>query len=917
MFDFEIAFYLYKISRILEIFERNKYKSKAFHNAGMAIDAYGTFIQDMFKRGEDVRTLEGIGDSSAKIIKEVLSTGKCDELHRLEVQYGISDYSLILSYGIKSHTIKKLFDYGIKDVASLRNAITQDGGYLMIVSVSELREIRTFLQNYVSVEGKYLRSYVACLAKEVVDMLNATEAGVIAVWDMTWEDKPMNIKIYCKVTEQDKALRLIQGSSRYCNIQMNESGLLFDTAFGIPVQIKFVELPLFQPKKVMSLLGDLHTHTKWSDGKHSIFEMTQYAKRLGRKYIGITDHSYALKIARGMSEVDALQQIEEIGALRQEGIKVLSGIEVEILKDGSLDYSDEVLSKFDFVIAGIHTFMQMPAGEMQRRVEKALSNPFVNILAHPTGKLLGRPGVLFSGRDGYTISIKQLISLCEKYDVALELNCFPERFDVGMEHLTEIEKSNVYVSVGTDSHSVAHLNCLVYAEEMLAQFPKLKGRVLNCMEADDIIAHFNKKKKNRLLTDNETLVASVVKKDFGYFFKENSDIMSGRSTVVGIDLTGRETKPSGWAALVGDKAITKLICTDDELIAESLKYSPKVVSIDSPLSYPEGRCCTDTNCDCKKYGITRYCERLLFNFGIGVYPCLIPSMVNLTNRGIRLAKRFRDLGVNVIESYPGVAQDMLNIRRKQNGIDHLINSYKNFGIKGDYLLATKISHDELDAVASALVGMFYINNQYIELGNDKENYLIVPSVSKRKTERQIIIGLIGEINAGKTTLAEYLKFKYGFKTLRYSKIISELYRCEEDRKALQEMGVEIAKNPEAQRRLSLEMIERIEADKKHNYVVDGFRHEIDFNTFKSRFKNDFIPVYIEASFMNSFNRYNKRRERPASIEEFKLIYNNESERDIFLLRTRCYSEGYIIENNKTFKDYYESFEILLKETLCL
>lgn len=917
MFDFEIAFYLYKLSRILEIFESNKYKSKAFYNAGMAIDAYGTFIQDLLKRGEDVRVLEGVGDSSAKIIKEVLSTGKCDELCRLEVQYGISDYSLILSHGLKSRTIKKLFDNGIKDVTALQNAITLDRGYFIAVSNSELREIKIFLQEYVSVKGKYLRSYVACLAKEAVDMLNATEVGNIAVWDKTWEDKPMSIKIFCKATAQDMVFRLLQMSSRYCNVQMDGHDLLFNTIFGIPAQIKFVELPLSPPQKTMSLLGDLHMHTRWSDGMHTIFEMTQYAKQLGRKYIGITDHSYALKVARGMSEVDALQQIEEIGALKQKGIKVLSGIEVEILKDGSLDFSDAILSKFDYVIAGIHTFMQMPAGEMQRRIEKALSNPFVNILAHPTGKLLGRPGVLFSDRAGYNISIKHLIELCEKYDVALELNCFPERFDVGMEHLKEIEKSNVYISVGTDSHSAAHLNCLVYAEEMLAHFPKLKGRVLNCMEVDDIIAHFNKKKKERLLTINETLVVPVVKKDFGYFFKGNSDIMSGRSTVVGIDLTGREAKPSGWAVLVGDKAITKLICTDDELIAESLKYSPKVVSIDSPLSYPEGRCCTDPNCDCKKNGITRYCERLLFNFGIGVYPCLIPSMVNLTNRGICLAKKFRDLGVNVIESYPGVAQDILNIRRKQNGIDHLVNSYKNFGIKGDYLLATKISHDELDAVASALVGMFYINNQYVELGNDKENYLIVPSVAKRKTDRQIIIGLIGEINAGKTTLAEYLKFKYGFKTLRYSKIISELYHCGEDRKSLQEMGAEIAKNPEAQRSLSLEMIKRIEADKEHNYVVDGFRHEIDFNTFKSRFKEDFIPVYIDASFMNSFNRYNKRREQPASIEEFRLIYNNESEQDLFLLRTRCYSEGYIVENNKTFKDYYESFEILLKEILCL
>lgn len=915
MFDFEIAFYFYKLSRVLEIFGNSKYKAKAYYKAGMAIDGYGTFIQDLLQRGEDIKGIEGIGNSSARIVKEVLATGQCDELKKLEVKYGINNYSLILSHGLKSRTIKRLFDNGIKNVDELQDVITLDKVDHLAFSNIELYEVKKFLQEYITAKGKYLRSYVACLAKEVVDMINATSLGKIAAWDTTWEDKPKIIKIFCKATEYDRILHLIQASNRYCNIRIDESRLWFNTIFGIPAEIHFVDtLPSTSPKMI-NLMGDLHMHTAWSDGKHSIEEMAKYAKKLGRKYIGITDHSYALKIARGLSEVDALQQIEEIASLKQKGIKILSGIEVEILKDGSLDFSDAILSKFDYVIAGIHTFMQMPADEMQRRIEKALSNPFVNIFAHPTGKLLGRPGVLFSDRCSYNISFKKLIEFCERYDVALELNCFPERFDVGMEHLKEIEKSNVFVSVGTDSHSAAHLNCLTYAEEMLAHFPKLKKRILNCMKVEDLIAYFNKK-KTMPLSIKGTSVEPILKKGFSYYFGLNEAIISGRDTVIGIDLTGRETKPSGWAVLIGEKAITQPICTDEELITESLKYNPKVVSIDSPLSYPEGRCCTNPNCDCNIFGITRYCERLLFNFGIGVYPCLIPSMVNVTNRGIGLAKKFRSLGVEVIESYPGVAQDILNIRRKQNGVDHLINSYRNFGIKGDYITAKKITHDELDAIASALVGYFYINNQYVKLGNDKENYLIVPSVADIKTGKQIIIGLIGEINAGKTTLAEYLKFKHGFKTLRYSQVISDLYHCGTDRKSLQDIGAEIAKSKEQQLSLSLEMIKQIDADKEHNYVIDGFRHEIDFETFKEQYKDRFIPIYIGASFMKSFNRYNKHQIKRVSVDEFKLIYNNESEKDIFLLKLRCYSEGYIIENNKTFKDYFESIEKLLKEILC-
>lgn len=290
----------------------------------------------------------------------------------------------------------------------------------------------------------------------------------------------------------------------------------------------------------------------------------------------------------------------------------------------------------------------------------------------------------------------------------MEINCFPERFDVGVEHFKEIYDSGVHISVGSDSHSAAHMNCISYAEEMLNQFPELQSRTLNTFEYEELI-NFFENQRQKILGGYANSVK--LKRDFNYFFNNNQEITTGQIAVIGIDLTGSEGKPSGWAVLSGDHAITKPICSDDELIEESLKFNPKVISIDSPLSYPEGRHCTDPNCECKKFGITRYCERLLSSFGIGVYPCLIPSMVNLTNRGIRLAKKFRDRGVEVIESYPGVAQDILNIRRKQNGVEHLKNSYKNFGIKGEYLTAEKITHDELDAIASALVGLFYVNNQ--------------------------------------------------------------------------------------------------------------------------------------------------------------------------------------------------------------
>lgn len=912
MFDFEIAFYLYKISRILEIFESNKYKARAFYNAAMAVDAYDTYTENAVKNGT-IKDLEGIGESSEKLIKEILRTGQCCELKRLEELYGVTDYSLILSHGLPSKLIKKLYSGDITSVKMLIDAV-EKGFDNVNLSLSENRLIRDFLSKYENEKGKFLFSYVYCLGNELVSSLNAISGKRIACINLeVWLDKPSYINILCLKGTEGRIKEHLLTSDRYTDVLFDNNVIYCNTLFSLPVQINFVKkLPEQSLRKV--LIGDLHMHTKWSDGKHDIHEMAQYASVLGRKYIGITDHSYTLKVARGMSEVDAIQQIYEISNLKTEGIKVLSGIEVEILQDGTLDFSNEVLSKFDFVIAGIHTFLQQTEEEMQLRLERALSNPYVNILAHPTGKLLGRPGVMFSGRNSINIPFKKLLDICVRNNVAMEINCFPERFDVGTEHFKEMNESGVYLSVGTDSHSVAHLNCLDYAEIMLSKFPEIKPHVINTYSYEQL-KHFFKTQRSNKEYNQERILKTTERHNFEYYFGKNINISTMDSSVIGIDLTGSENKPSGWAVLTGNRAVTKQICSDDELITESLKYNPKIISIDSPLSYPEGRCCTKPDCECKKYGITRYCERLMSSFGIHSYPCLIPSMINLTNRGINLAKKFRDNGVEVIESYPGAAQDILQIRRKQNGLEHLKNSYKNFGITGDFFSAEKISHDELDAIASALVGLFYLTNQYVGLGNDKENYLIVPSVAQ-KPKKPIIIGIAGEMAAGKTTLSEYLRFKYGFKYFRYSIIIQQLYGCAADRATLQNIGAKIARNPNTQKQLSLEIIRRIEQNPEDSYVIDGLRHKMDYITLKEHFGDQFKLIYIDTKFSICHKRYNKRMFLEMTKEDFERIINNESEQDIQIMKAYAYSSGYIFENNKTFKEFFNNFDVEFKEFLC-
>ena len=197
----------------------------------------------------------------------------------------------------------------------------------------------------------------------------------------------------------------------------------------------------------------------------------------------------------------------------------------------------------------------------------------------------------------------------------------------------------------------------------------------------------------------------------------NRATKNGPPRIVGIDLTGSSNRASGWALLVHDVIETKLLRTDTELIGETLAAQPNIVSIDSPLSLPAGY---------PKHGVIyRQCEIALKRVGISVFWCLLPSMRALTMRGMVLAKKLRDKGVHVIESYPGAAQDVLLIPRKKASTEELKWGLVRAGFKGNWV-NEKISHDELDAITSALVGLFYLAGEYIALGNPKEDYLIIP-----------------------------------------------------------------------------------------------------------------------------------------------------------------------------------------------
>ncbi len=195
--------------------------------------------------------------------------------------------------------------------------------------------------------------------------------------------------------------------------------------------------------------------------------------------------------------------------------------------------------------------------------------------------------------------------------------------------------------------------------------------------------------------------------------------------VVGIDLTASERRGSGWAVMDGSSIRTATFHTDQQLIDATVAESPRLVSIDAPLSIPLGRDCMEEDCECRRFGIMRECERELRRRGLMVYPCLLPSMKNLTRRGMELAKRFREIGIEVIESYPGAGQDILDVPRKKTNLDELRRSMARMGFTGEPIEEIG-SHDELDAIMSALVGYFYVCGLTENLGDQSEGLLAVP-----------------------------------------------------------------------------------------------------------------------------------------------------------------------------------------------
>jgi DNA polymerase (family 10) len=225
--------------------------------------------------------------------------------------------------------------------------------------------------------------------------------------------------------------------------------------------------------------GDVHMHTVETDGKCSIEEMATAARDRGYKYMAITDHTKNLAMANGLTDERALLHLKKIRDANKkvEGIKILAGAEVDILFDGGLDLSDEVLAQMDIVIASIHSHFNMEPAQMTERIIKAIENPNTCLIAHPTGRLLLR-------RDAYKLDIDAILKSSAKHRVAMEHNAYADRLDLNDQHLRMAKQRGVKIVINTDSHHTSHMEMMKYGVLQARRAWLTKEDVLNTLPPD-------------------------------------------------------------------------------------------------------------------------------------------------------------------------------------------------------------------------------------------------------------------------------------------------------------------------------------------------------------------------------------------------------------------------------------------------
>lgn len=486
-------------------------------------DKYPINFKDLFR-------MEGLGPKKAILLYNKLGIKNLNDLKKAAEEHKIRD---IPGFGEKSEELI------LKNISMLNSL---SGRILLGTGLNEARKIVSYLKESNLVDKCIIAGSTRRMEetlgdldilatsknnKKIMDLFtNFNDVKSIVVKGDTKTTVLLNIGTTCdlrviKDESSGAALQYFTGSKDHNikirkiaidnNYKLNEYGLFYndnniannkDEEFiynklgmdYIPPEMREdrgeIELALKHEIPVLinlnDIKGDLHLHTKESDGLNTTDEMVNAALKKNYEYIAITNHTKNLKIANGMNDEDFIKYFDVIDNLNKKyKIRILKGVEVDILKDGSLDLKDETLDKMDCVIASVHMDTSMSKEDMTQRVINAIKTNRVNILGHPTGRLINK-------RLPYDIDLDEVSKYCEKYKTAMEINASPERLDLNDNNILRTSKNNVYYSIDTDSHNIYSYDFMELGIGTARRGWLTKDKVINTLELNDLLKFLKK-----------------------------------------------------------------------------------------------------------------------------------------------------------------------------------------------------------------------------------------------------------------------------------------------------------------------------------------------------------------------------------------------------------------------------------------
>lgn len=513
----DIADALDLTAKLMELHGENPFKIKAISSAAYKLSKTRMDLKGLSL--EELQTIEGIGKSIAEKIIELTTTQSTKDLNTLleKTPQGLIEVLNVKGLGPKK--VRQLWtDLGTESITELlyacnENRLVELKGF----GAKTQAEVKKAIEFKMSNAGKYHYAYLEKAAQALVEELKKTtplvsltgelyrrseivERVEILVGSEKQHELPaMQVPVHIiKTSPEAFYVKLVETSSTPAHLQgigfgslpagsyVSEKEVyaslrrqyvepeLREGLFELDKAEKF-ELP--QLIQFSDIRGVLHNHSTYSDGMHTLEEMALYCKSLGYEYLGICDHSQTAVYAQGLKPEKVLEQHAEIEKLNAQlaPFKIFKGIESDILGDGSLDYTEDILKSFDFIVASVHANLKMDVDKATQRLIKAIENPYTTILGHPTGRLL-------LGRPGYPIDHKKIIDACAANGVSVELNAHPYRLDIDWRWIPYCLEKNVMVSINPDAHQKEGFRDMYYGVNVARKGLLTKEMCLNALD---------------------------------------------------------------------------------------------------------------------------------------------------------------------------------------------------------------------------------------------------------------------------------------------------------------------------------------------------------------------------------------------------------------------------------------------------